>query len=196
MSGQPDPPVGDDRDESPTERLDRQFEDILQELRVSQAGVQILFAFLLGIAFTPVFGDIADWQRDVYIATLLATVLAAILFVGPVSYHRIVFRQKMRASLVEASNVMAIPGLAFLMLAMIGAVLLVVSVVLGATWATGSPPAWRSCSSSSGTLIAAAFIGGAARPHEGRSTRDVQRTLAVPLPSSAARTASPRGESR
>ena len=67
---QADPTAGDGRDETPTERLDRQFEDILQELRVSQAGVQILFAFLLGIAFTPVFADIADWQRDVYIATL------------------------------------------------------------------------------------------------------------------------------
>jgi len=49
--------AGQDRDETPTERLDRQFEDLLQELRVSQAGVQILFAFLLGIAFTPVFAQ-------------------------------------------------------------------------------------------------------------------------------------------
>ena len=125
----------DGRDETPTERLDRQFEDLLQELRVSQVGVQILFAFLLGIAFTPVFAELDDWQRDVYIATLITTVLAAILFVGPVSYHRIVFRQKMRESLVRSSNVMSIIGLAFLMLAMIGAVLLVVSVVLGLTWA-------------------------------------------------------------
>ena len=135
MPGRPDSTADGERDETPTERLDRQFEDILQELRVSQAGVQILFAFLLGIAFTQVFADIADWQRGVYIATLLATVLAAALFVGPVSYHRIVFRQKMRRSLVEASNTMAIIGLGFLMLAMIGAVLLVVSVVLGQTWA-------------------------------------------------------------
>lgn len=127
--------TGDDRDETPTERLDRQFEDILQELRVSQAGVQILFAFLLGIAFTTVFAEIAEWQRDVYIATLIATVLASVLFVGPVSYHRIVFRQKMRESLVRASNVMAIAGLVALMLAMVGSVLLVVSVVLGSTWA-------------------------------------------------------------
>jgi O-antigen/teichoic acid export membrane protein len=135
--------VGDDtgeepkegRHETPVERLDRQFDDILQELRVSQAGVQILFAFLLGIAFTPVFADIADWQRDVYIATLITTVLAAIMFIGPVSYHRIVFRQQMRGSLVAASNIMAIIGIFFLMLSMVGAVLLVVSVVLGPTWA-------------------------------------------------------------
>ena len=131
----PDPTAGDDRHETPTEQLDRQFEDILQELRVSQAGVQILFAFLLGIAFTPVFGDIADWQRDVYIATLVSTVLAAVLFIGPVSYHRIVFHLHMRAELVRASNLMAILGLVLLMLAMTGAVLLVVSVVLGQTWA-------------------------------------------------------------
>lgn len=139
--------AGDGRDESPTERLDRQFEDLLQELRVSQAGVQILFAFLLGIAFTPVFADLADWQRDVYIGTLITTVLATILFVGPVSYHRIVFRQQLRASLVSSSNVMAIGGLVFLMLAMCGAVLLVVSVVLGRTWAM-----WTTAG------VAAAFI--------------------------------------
>ncbi len=128
--------AGQDRDETPTERLDRQFEDLLQELRASQAGVQILFAFLLGIAFTPVFAQVDQWQRDVYIATLIVTVLAAILFVGPVSYHRIVFRQRMRGSLVRASNAMAIGGLVCLMLAMVGAVLLAVSVVLGSTWAT------------------------------------------------------------
>jgi O-antigen/teichoic acid export membrane protein len=134
--GDQEPPAEALRDETPTERLDRQFEDILQELRVSQAGVQILFAFLLGIAFTQVFAEIADWQRDVYIATLIATVLATVLFIGPVSYHRMVFRQRKRQSLVNASNAMAILGLVFLMLAVIGSVLLVVSVVLGQTWAT------------------------------------------------------------
>jgi O-antigen/teichoic acid export membrane protein len=139
--------AGDGRNETPVERLDRQFDDLLQELRVSQAGVQILFAFLLGIAFTPVFAEIADWQRDVYVATLIATVLAAIMFIGPVSYHRIVFRQRMREQLVNASNVMAMVGLVFLMLAMVGAVLLVVSVVLGPTWA-----AWTT------TGVAAAFL--------------------------------------
>lgn len=136
MNDGPGAAANDDRDETPTERLDRQFEDLLQELRVSQAGVQILFAFLLGIAFTPVFERVDDWQRNVYIATLIVTVVAAILFVGPVSYHRIVFRQKMRGSLVRASNAMAIGGLVCLMLAMVGAVLLAVSVVLGSTWAT------------------------------------------------------------
>ena len=136
MNHDPGTTAGQDRDETPTERLDRQFEDLLQELRVSQAGVQILFAFLLGIAFTPVFAQVDQWQRDVYIATLIVTVVAAVLFVGPVSYHRIVFRQKMRGSLVRASNAMAIGGLVCLMLAMVGAVLLAVSVVLGSTWAT------------------------------------------------------------
>lgn len=125
----------DDRDESPTERLDRQFQDLLQELRVSQAGVQILFAFLLGIAFTPGFDKLADWQRDILVATLVSTALAAILFIGPVSYARIVFRQKLREPLVRAGNWMAISGLVFLMLAMLGAILLVTSVVLGTTWA-------------------------------------------------------------
>jgi len=125
----------DDRDESHDERLDRQFDDLLQELRVSQAGVQILFAFLLGIAFTQRFTELAEWQRDVFIGTLLCTALAAILFIGPVSYARIVFRKKLRDELVEAGNWMAITGLVFLMLAMVGAVLLVTGFVLGSGWA-------------------------------------------------------------
>ena len=35
------------REESGKERADRRYEELLQELRIAQAGVQILFAFLL-----------------------------------------------------------------------------------------------------------------------------------------------------
>jgi hypothetical protein len=126
----------DGRNETPVERLDRQFQDLLQELRVSQAGVQILFAFLLGIAFTQAFSNLDDWQRGVYVGTLVATALATVFFNGPVSFHRIVFRRKLRESLVYAANWMAITGLALLLLAMCGAMFLVVTVVLGRTWAT------------------------------------------------------------
>jgi hypothetical protein len=131
-----DQPANDGRDETKLEQLDRQFQDLLQELRVSQTGVQILFAFLLGIAFTQAFAVLDDWERGLYVGTLIATALATVFFIGPVSFHRIVFRRKLRESLVLAANWMAITGLVFLMIAMCGAILLVVTVVLGLTWAS------------------------------------------------------------
>jgi hypothetical protein len=118
------------RGETDAERIDRNFNDLLQELRVSQAGVQILFAFLLTLAFTQRFESITAFQRNVYIVTLLCTAAATALIIGPVSYHRLVFRRRLKPTLVNASNRMAIGGLAFLFLAMVGSVLLIADVVL------------------------------------------------------------------
>jgi hypothetical protein len=118
------------RGETEAERIDRNFNDLLQELRVSQAGVQILFAFLLTLAFTQRFEDITTFQRNVYIVTLLCTAAATALIIGPVSYHRLVFRRRLKPALVNASNRMAIGGLGFLFLAMVGSVLLIADVVL------------------------------------------------------------------
>jgi hypothetical protein len=133
------------RGESEAERIDRNFNDLLQELRVSQAGVQILFAFLLTLAFSQRFEDITTFQRNVYIVTLLCTAAATALIIGPVSYHRLVFRRRLKPTLVNASNRMAIGGLAFLFLAMVGSVLLITDVVLGGGivgWITAGTAAW------------------------------------------------------
>jgi hypothetical protein len=123
------------RDETHIQRLDRQSQDLLQELRVSQAGVQILFAFLLTLAFSDGFRRVSEFERNVYIVTLLSTAAATTLFIGPVSYHRLVFRLGQRAALVTAANRMAKFGLAFLLIAIGGSVLLVTDVVLGGKWA-------------------------------------------------------------
>ena len=122
------------RHETETERLDRQFDDLLQELRVSQAGVQILFAFLLTIAFSTGFESITGFERDIYIVTLVATAAATAFFIGPVSYARLVFRQGQRKAVVEAGSRMAIAGLAFLLVAISCSVLLVTHVALGNSW--------------------------------------------------------------
>lgn len=127
---------GPGRRENEVEKLDRNFDDLLQELRVSQTGVQILFAFLLTLAFTQRFEDIDEFQRNVYIVTLMASAAATVLFIAPVSYHRVVFRQRMRAELVRDGNRMAMAGLGFLAVALSGSILLIVDVVLGNTWAT------------------------------------------------------------
>lgn len=123
------------RHETEVEKLDRNFDDLLQELRVSQTGVQILFAFLLTLAFTQRFEDIDEFQRNTYVVTLIASAAATILFITPVSYHRVVFRQRMRRELVRDGNRAAMAGLGFLAIAMSGSILLIVDVVLGNTWA-------------------------------------------------------------
>ena len=120
----------EERGESELQRLDRNFSEILQELRVAQTGVQILFAFLLTLAFSQRFTEISAFQRDLYILTLMLTAAATGLLIAPVGYHRITFRQRMRPQLVSAANWLALGGLAFLMLAMTSSILFITDVVL------------------------------------------------------------------
>jgi hypothetical protein len=120
----------EERGETELQRLDRNFNEILQELRVAQTGVQILFAFLLTLAFSQRFTAISAFQRDLYILTLMLTAAATGLLIAPVGYHRITFRQRMRPQLVSAANWLALGGLAFLMLAMTSSILFITDVVL------------------------------------------------------------------
>ncbi|RVU23984.1 hypothetical protein EOT10_17265 [Streptomyces antnestii] len=113
------------------ERADRNFIELLQELRVTQTGVQILFAFLLTLAFTPRFPSLDGVQRATYIATLLLAVLAAALFTAPAALHRVLFRRHAKPLIVEMSSRLAGVGLAVLMFALAGSVLLVVDVTAG-----------------------------------------------------------------
>jgi hypothetical protein len=119
------------RDESDAERIDRNYSEQLQELRVAQAGVQILFAFLLGIAFQQRFASISDFQRGVYISTLLCAAIATSLFIAPVAVHRVMFRRHLKDELVDFTGRVAVAGLVFLALAMLGALLLIVDLVFG-----------------------------------------------------------------
>jgi hypothetical protein len=114
-----------DRHESRDERYDRNYDELLQELRVAQAGVQILFAFLLGIAFQQRFATISSVQRVVYVITLMLTAGATVLLIAPVAIHRLLFRRHRKAELVAVSNVLAISGLTTLMLAVVGGVWLI-----------------------------------------------------------------------
>src|SRR5262249_38547287 len=86
--------------------------------------------------FTQRWGDVTTFQRAVYLATLLLSALASALLIGPVAYHRIVFRQDAKASLVGTANVMALCGLVALALAINGVVLLVADVLLGSVATT------------------------------------------------------------
>ena len=126
MAGQEEP---DPRDESEEERNDRNLAELLQELRVAGLGVQVLFGFLLSLPFTSQFSKLGSGERDLYLATLVLAAVATALLLGPVAYHRLVFRQRQKEELVRAANVMAIAGLATVGLAISAAVLLVTGFV-------------------------------------------------------------------
>jgi len=121
------------RQETETERLDRNFNELLQELRVSQTGVQILFAFLLTLPFTQRFTEVSTFQKDVYFITLLLAGCASILFIGPVSWHRVLFRRQEKREIVVAANLMAIGGLVCLSLAMVGVILFITDFLFSDT---------------------------------------------------------------
>jgi hypothetical protein len=120
-----------ERDESPAHRFDRNYAELLQELRVAQTGVQILFAFLLGIAFQQRFTTLTDAERALYIVTLISSALAAVLLIGPVAAHRILFGRRRKAELVTITGRLAASGLAALGVAILCAVLLIVTFVVG-----------------------------------------------------------------
>ena len=121
----------DPRDESGAERADRNLAELLQELRVAGLGVQVLFGFLLSLPFTSRFTRLSGGQRDLYLACLVLAAVATALLLGPVAYHRLVFRRGRKESLVQAASMMAIAGLVAVGLAVSAAVLLVTSFVTG-----------------------------------------------------------------
>jgi uncharacterized integral membrane protein len=116
---------GSGRDETEIERLDRNLSELLQELRVALPGVQVLFAFLLTIPFNQRFSELTDAQERIYLFTLLATTVSAVLLIAPTAYHRLTFRKQQKERLVLLANNFAILGLGFLALAMTGVVLLI-----------------------------------------------------------------------
>ena len=119
------------RGETMDQLLDRNLAELLQELRVAFTGVQILFAFLLSLAFTQRFEDLNEFDIAVYVVALLSTALATMVLIAPVSFHRIVFRRRQKAALVVVADRLLIVGLALLIPAISSAVLLILDVVLG-----------------------------------------------------------------
>ena len=121
----------DPRDETQAERDDRNLIELLQELRVAGLGVQVLFGFLLSLPFTSQFKQLDGADRNLYLACLILAAVATALLLGPVAYHRLVFRQGEKERLVRAANVMAILGLITVALAVSMSLLLVAGFVAG-----------------------------------------------------------------
>lgn len=128
----------DERGEGPLRRADRNMLELLQELRVAQTGVQILFAFLLALSFTERFGRIDEFQRWTYVVTLLLSVLTAGLLVGPAAAHRITFAHGVKAATVVLGQRLFLIGLGALALTLTGAVLLVLDVAVGRAFAVST----------------------------------------------------------
>jgi O-antigen/teichoic acid export membrane protein len=124
------------RGETQIQRLDRNYVELLQEMRVVQTGVQILLAFLLAIAFTPSFAHLSDGQRGVYLATLVLAAVTAGVLIAPVSQHRVLFRRRLRHQMVESAHRFVTMGLVCLFLTLVGAVHLAATLVIH-DWAYG-----------------------------------------------------------
>jgi hypothetical protein len=121
----------DGRKETEEERLDRNLTELLNELRVALPGVQVLFAFLLGVPFTQRFSELASYQEDIFFGTLVCAATATAFLIAPSAHHRIEFRAGDKGHVVFVANKFAIVGLAFLALAMTGVVLLVTDFLFG-----------------------------------------------------------------
>jgi len=118
------------KQESEKERWDRNFADLLQELRVAQTGVQILFAFLLTLPFSNGFPKTTAFQKDTYVVALIAAAFATAMIISPVAFHRALFRQGRKPELVRYAHRMATGGLAFMLIAMVSSVLLITDYLL------------------------------------------------------------------
>lgn len=123
----------DGRQETPNERADRNWSELLQELRVMQTGVQILTGFLLTLPFQSRFADLDRYQVNVYLALVIAAVVATALIVAPVSVHRVLFRKRMKGSIVTLTDRITRIALAVLALVITGVAVLVFDVVVGRT---------------------------------------------------------------
>jgi hypothetical protein len=123
----------EDKRESDHEKLTRNLNELLQELRVAQTGVQILTGFLLTLPFTTRFTELDDLQQYVYLAILVGAVISTGLIMAPVAFHRALFGQGARREIVAAANQFARLALFFLALTTTGVVWLVFDVVTSRT---------------------------------------------------------------
>jgi hypothetical protein len=124
-------------EETERERLNRNFAELLQEVRVAETGVQILFAFLLTLPFTARFEQLDSRDIWAYAVATLGAAAATIALVAPVSYHRLAFRAGRKPEIVSAVSVLAQAGLVAFGIALVGAGFLIADVVLGLPWGIG-----------------------------------------------------------
>jgi Family of unknown function (DUF6328) len=111
------------------QRTERQLAELLQELRVALPGVQILFAFLLTVPFAQGFARVTDFQKNLFFATLMCTALSTACLIAPTATHRLRFHKRDRKYVIDVAHKLTIAGLAFLALAILGAVALITDLL-------------------------------------------------------------------
>ncbi|MFJ6378411.1 DUF6328 family protein [Kitasatospora sp. NPDC092039] len=155
------------RRETPDERADRRWTDLLQEVRVAQTGSQVLFGFLLSVVFMPRFTQLGDFDRGLYVTTVVLGALATGALAAPVAYHRIFAGHRLKPELVDAAARLVAVGLLLLALTIGSALLLLLRTATGSAasgWITGAVMLWfASC----WLLIPVRHL----RRHDSRSTR-------------------------
>lgn len=110
----------DGRSETPDERSDRNWGDILQELRVSLTGTQLIGGFLLAVAFQPRFTELDDYQLTVYLVLVVLAALATVVGLAPVTLHRFLFRRRVKERVVRTGNRLLIANLVVVGLLLMG----------------------------------------------------------------------------
>jgi SNF family Na+-dependent transporter len=133
------------RDEVPLRRADRNFAELLQELRVVFTGVQILFGFLLALSFSQRFAELDGFQRTVFVVTLICAALTSMFLLAPVAAHRLLFQDGRKRELVTTTHRFALAGLLALAFTMAAGLLLVLDLTV---------PRWLAV-----TLAAALLVG-------------------------------------
>jgi hypothetical protein len=123
-------------DETEKERVNRELLELLNELRVALPGVQVLFAFLLTLPFTPGFDKITGADRRWYFVSVVLTALSSMFLIAPSAHHRLRFRSRAKEQLLRASSVYAVVGLALLAAAMSTSLFLITDVVYDSTTAS------------------------------------------------------------
>lgn len=142
----------DGRHETLNERLDRNWNEILQELRVTQTGTQILTGFLLTVAFQPKFADLTRFQHTVYLILVVTAVLTTALGLAPVNLHRGLFRRHAKWVVVGVAHVILRLALVGVAVILVGTTLLIFDLVVGRR------AAWIAASSAAGFVVIIAAL--------------------------------------
>jgi hypothetical protein len=121
------------RDETEAERSDRNWIELIQELRVAQTGIQVLAGFLLTLPFTQRFAEISDFHRNVFLVAFTLAVITVGLMTAPVSLHRFLFARREKDTLVRVGSVFAKLGMATMGLTLVAVVVLIFGVVVDDT---------------------------------------------------------------
>ncbi|MFI9306871.1 DUF6328 family protein [Streptomyces triculaminicus] len=137
--------AGTGRHETQEERADRRWNELLQEVRVAQTGVQILFGFLLTVVFSPKFTALTATDRAIYIVTVVLGAATMGALIGPVSFHRLVTGHRLKPQTVVWASRLTLVGVVLLLATIVSALLLVLRIALHSSavpWLVAGLTAW------------------------------------------------------